>query len=104
MGEHIDLGIFLPVGNNGWILSTSSPQYRPTYALNRQVCQLAEGLGFEYVFSMAKWGGLDGATEYWNYTLESLALTAALATQTERLRLVASVSPLLAHPAIVAKM
>ena len=104
MSKHVDLGVFLPVGNNGWILSQNAPQYHPTYELNRQVCELAEGYGFEYVFSMAKWGGLDGATEYWNYTLESLILTAALATQTERLRLVASVSPVLTHPAIVAKM
>jgi pyrimidine oxygenase len=104
MSKHVDLGIFLPVGNNGWILSKNSPQYLPTYALNRDVCRLAEGFGFEYVFSMAKWGGLDGETDYWNYTLESLTLSAALATQTQRMRLVASVSPLLTHPAIIAKM
>jgi pyrimidine oxygenase len=104
MSKHANLGVFLPVGNNGWIISKNSPQYKPTYAHNRDICRLAESLGFEYVFSMAKWGGLDGETEYWNHTLESLALTAALATQTERMRLVASVSPLLTHPAIIAKM
>jgi pyrimidine oxygenase len=104
MPQHVDLGVFIPVGNNGWIMSKHSPQYKPTYALNRDVCQLAERLGFDYVFSMAKWAGLDGETEYWNYTLESLTLTAALATQLDRVRLVASVSPVLTHPAIIAKM
>jgi pyrimidine oxygenase len=58
--------------------SKTSPQYKPSFELNKDVSQLAERIGFDYVFSMAKWGGLDGETEYWNYTLESLTLTGAL--------------------------
>ena len=32
----------MPVGNNGWIISKTSPQYMPTYQLNRDVALLAE--------------------------------------------------------------
>ena len=30
----MDLGIFIPIGNNGWLISNASPQYMPTYDLN----------------------------------------------------------------------
>jgi pyrimidine oxygenase len=31
----VDLGVFLPVLNNGWIISTAAPQYQPSYAMNK---------------------------------------------------------------------
>src|SRR5690349_17772692 len=33
----LELGVFIPVGNNGWIISKNSPQYLPTFELNRQI-------------------------------------------------------------------
>jgi len=100
----IQLGVFMPVGNNGWILSRNSPQFMPTYELNRDVTLLAEEIGFHYVFSMAKWRGFGGATRFWDQTVESFTLMAGLAAITKRVRLVVSVAPVLMHPAIVAKM
>ncbi len=100
----IRLGVFMPVGNNGWILSKTSPQYLPTYQLNKDVSQLAEKIGFDYLFSMAKWSGYGGETRFWEYSIESFTLMSALAAATSRLRLVASISPILIHPTIVAKM
>jgi pyrimidine oxygenase len=102
--DRFRLGVFMPVGNNGWIMSANAPQYMPTFELNRDVALLAEKVGFDYVFSMAKWTGYGGATRFWEYTIESLTLMAALAPLTTNLRLVASVAPVLIHPAIVAKM
>ena len=29
----MQLGVFLPIGNNGWLISTTSPQYKPTFDL-----------------------------------------------------------------------
>ncbi len=101
---HFRLGVFMPVGNNGWILSRTAPQYMPTFALNRDIAQLAEKIGFDYVFSMAKWSGYGGETQFWDYSVESFTMMAALAPVTTRLRLVASVAPILIHPAILAKM
>src|SRR5712692_11149098 len=98
------LGVFMPVGNNGWLLSKTAPQYLPTYELNRDVARLAERIGFDYLFSMAKWSGYGGETHFWDYSIESFTLMAALAEVTTQLRLVASISPILIHPTIVAKM
>src|SRR5579871_566727 len=100
----LELGVFIPVGNNGWIISKNSPQYMPTYELNRQISMLAEQVGFDYVFSMAKWRGFGGATRFWDYSLESTMLMAALAASTSEIQLIASIAPSLVHPAVYAKM
>lgn len=102
--KHFRLGVFMPVGNNGWIISKNAPATQPTYQLNKDVAQLAEAIGFDYVFSMAKWSGYGGTTRFWDTTIESFSLMSALAAVTTRLRLVASISPILMHPTIVAKM
>ena len=72
---------------NGWIMSKTAPQYLPTFELNKQITMLAEEIGFDYVFSMAKWTGYGGETQYWDSTIESFTLMAALATATTKLRL-----------------
>ena len=100
----LELGVVMPVGNNGWIISAAAPQYRPTFAHNRAIAELAERIGFDYVFSMAKWKGFGGTTEFWNYSLESMTLMSALAPLTRDIRLIASVAPSLIHPAVYAKM
>lgn len=104
MPDKVNLGVFLPVTNNGWIISKTSPQFLPSFALNRAICELAERIGFSYVFSMAKWRGFGGATEFWKYSIESMILMTGLAAVTPRLRVIASVAPALIHPAVFAKM
>ena len=37
------LGVFIPIGNNGWLISTTSPQYKPSFDLNKTIVQKAEG-------------------------------------------------------------
>ena len=44
----MELGVFLPIGNNGWIISTTSPQYMPTFELNQTVTEKAERFGFDF--------------------------------------------------------
>jgi pyrimidine oxygenase len=104
MAGKVDLGVFLPVTNNGWIISKTSPQFMPSFALNRKICEAAERIGFNYVFSMAKWRGFGGETEFWKYSIESMILMTGLASVAPRLRLIASVAPALIHPAVFAKM
>jgi pyrimidine oxygenase len=100
----VELGVFLPIGNNGWIMSETAPRAMPTWELNRDATLLAEEIGFDYVFSMAKWRGVGGKTRFWDYTVESLTLMSALAPITNRVRLIGSVPPTLLHPAVFAKM
>jgi pyrimidine oxygenase len=102
--KRLELGVFLPIGNNGFLMSSTAPQYHPTFEHNRQIAVLAEDIGLDYVFSMAKWRGYGGATEFWDHTLESMTLMTALAVATKRIGLVATVNPLVFHPALLAKM
>ena len=100
----VELGVFLPVGNGGWITSTTSPQLPATYAYNKQVTLLAEELGFDFALSMAKWRGYGGPSEHWDITLESLSTMSALAEATSRIKVWATVHTMVFHPAVVAKM
>jgi len=35
----MQLGVFIPIGNNGWLISTTSPQYKPSFDLNKTVAE-----------------------------------------------------------------
>jgi len=100
----MDLGVFIPIGNNGWLISTTSPQYKPSFELNRDVVQLAEKYDFEFALSMIKYRGFGGQSEFWDYNLESFTLMAGLAAVTDRIKLYASTAVLTLPPAVVARM
>jgi hypothetical protein len=59
----IERGVFLPMLKNGWIISTTAPQYQPSYAMNEAMTQVAEGFGFSFVLSPVNYRGFDGPTE-----------------------------------------
>lgn len=100
----MDFGIFLPIANNGWIISKNSPQYMPTFELNREVTVRAEKMGLDFVLSMVKLRGYGGVTEHWDYAMDSFNLMAGLAAVTERIGIYATVQPLTMHPAMAARM
>ncbi len=100
----MDIGVFIPIGNNGWLISTTSPQYMPTFDLNRRVVEKAERYRLDFALSMIKLRGFGGKSEFWDHNLESFTLMAGLAAVTERIRLYASVALLTMPPAIVARM
>jgi pyrimidine oxygenase len=100
----MDMGVFIPIGNNGWLISTTSPQYMPSFELNKKVVQLAEHHGLDFALSMIKLRGFGGASEFWDYNLESFTLMAGLAAVTSRIKLFASTAVLTLPPAMVARM
>jgi pyrimidine oxygenase len=100
----MELGVFIPIGNNGWLISGTSPQYMPSFELNREIVQRAERHGFEFALSMIKLRGFGGKTEFWDHNLESFTLMAGLAAVTERIKLFASTAVLTLPPALVARM
>jgi pyrimidine oxygenase len=99
-----EIGIFMPINNNGWLISKTSPQYLPTFELNKEVALRAEKYGLDFLLSMIKLRGYGGETQYWDYGLESLSLMAGLAAVTERINLYATVAVLTLPPAMVARM
>jgi pyrimidine oxygenase len=104
MTRRVEVGVFMPVGSNGFMMSNRTPRYDPTFALHRDIAVLAERCGLDYVFWMGKWKGYDGTSGYWRSTLEPLTLASAVASATSRIKLFATISPLLFHPAVAAKM
>ena len=37
MAHEVDLGVFMPVTNDGWIISRNAPKFQPTFDLNRSI-------------------------------------------------------------------
>ena len=97
-------GVFLPNGSNGYIISKAIPPYLPTWDLNKAVTIEAERQGLDFVLSMMKFRGFGGETGYWDACLESFSLMSALATVTNRIGLIPTVTILALHPAYVARM
>jgi alkanesulfonate monooxygenase SsuD/methylene tetrahydromethanopterin reductase-like flavin-dependent oxidoreductase (luciferase family) len=54
MEKQVEYGVFMPVGEGGWIRSTTAPTVPATYAYNRQVAILAEQLGLDFLLAMAQ--------------------------------------------------
>lgn len=100
----MDFGIFIPIANNGWMMSVNSPQYKPSFQLNRAIAEKAEAYDFNFLLSMVKLRGFGGPTEFWDHNLESFTLMAGLAAVTERIQLFASVALPTLPPALVARM
>ncbi|WP_431267922.1 pyrimidine utilization protein A [Dankookia sp. P2] len=100
----MQIGVFIPIGNNGWLISSTSPQYKPSFDLNREVTQRAERHGFDFALSMIKLRGFGGPSRYWDFNLESFTLMAGLAAVTSRIKLFASVAVLSIPPALIARM
>lgn len=100
----MEIGVFIPIGRNGWIVSTTSPQYNPSFELNKQTTLNAERYGFDFALSMIKLRGFGGASGFWDQNLESFTLMAGLAAVTSRIKLYATVPTLVIPPAIAARM
>ena len=100
----VKLGVFIPIGSRGWLISTTSPKTTPSFDLNRTVVQQAEHYGFDFALSMIKMRGFGGPSGYWDENLESFTLMAGIASVTRRIKLFASVAVLTVPPAFAARM
>ena len=103
LGER-ELGVFLPVANGGWIISTASPPLDALWANNLKAAVIADEIGLDFVMSMAKWRGFGGETDHWGSSLESVVMMGAIAQATQRVKVWATIHPLLQNPAVTAKM
>ncbi|MFD1707874.1 LLM class flavin-dependent oxidoreductase [Siminovitchia sediminis] len=102
--KKLELGVFIPSTNNGWIMSKNSPKFMPTFELNKSIALLAEEIGFDHVFSAVKWRGFGGETEHSDYAVEPMTLMAGIAAITKRVKIIASIQPLTFNPVVAAKM
>ena len=100
----MEIGVFIPIGNNGWLISETAPQYLPSFELNKTITQAADRYGFDFALSMIKLRGFGGKTQFWEHNLESFTLMAGLAAVTDRIKIFATAATLTLPPAIVARM
>jgi pyrimidine oxygenase len=100
----MEVGVFVPIGNNGWLISETSPQYQPSFKLNADIVLSAERHSFDFALSMIKLHGFGGKTGFWDYNLESFTLMAGLAAITTKINIFASIPVLALPPAIAARM
>ncbi|MEG3176144.1 pyrimidine utilization protein A [Sphingomonas sp. RB3P16] len=100
----MQVGVFVPINNNGWLISETAPQYMPSFDLNKQIAQSAEKHGLDFLLSMIKLRGFGGKTEFWEYGLESFTLMAGLAAVTEKIKIFATCPTLVIPPAFAARM
>ncbi|SNB68046.1 pyrimidine oxygenase [Arboricoccus pini] len=99
----MDVGVFIPIANNGWLISKTSPQYMPSFDLNRRVVQKAEAYGMNFALSMVKLRGFGGESEFWDHALDSFTLMAGIAAVTSKIKLFASVAIPTCPPALIAR-
>lgn len=99
-----EYGIFLPIGNGGWMVSSTAPHPEATYAWNRRAAVYAEQIGLDFIMSMAKWKGFGGTTDHWGRSLESMTMMSALAEATSRVKIWATMHANVHNPAVAAKM
>jgi len=104
MSKSIGAGVFIPAGRNGWIHSMNTPYTPGTYEHVREVVQLAERVGFDFVLSPAIWRGRKGPSRHWMDSLESFTTTAALLEATSRISVYSTVHMTVYPPATIAKM
>jgi pyrimidine oxygenase len=100
----MQVGVFIPINNNGWLLSTTSPQYMPSFDLNKAIALKAEQYGLDFLLSMIKLRGFGGVSQFWEYGLESFTLMAGLAAVTEKIKIFATCPTLIIPPAFAARM
>ena len=98
------IGVFIPIGSRGWLISTTSPKTTPSFDLNKTIVQRAEHYGLDFALSMIKLRGYNGPSEYWCHALESFTLMAGIAAVTKKIQLFASSAILTLPPALVARM
>jgi pyrimidine oxygenase len=100
----MQVGVFVPINNNGWLISKTAPQYKPSFDLNKDIAQRAEKHGLDFLLSMIKLRGFGGDTQFWDYGLESFTLMAGLAAVTEKIKIYATCPTLIIPPAFAARM
>ena len=99
-----EFGVFLPIANGGWIVSTATPPLDGGWAQNLEAAQIAEAEGFDFVMAMGKWRGFGGETDHWGTSLEAVTMMAAIAAVTKRVKVWPTLHAILHNPAVAAKM
>lgn len=95
----VKFAYWVPNVSGGLVVSKIPQRTNWTFDYNRELVQTAERVGFDYALSQARFFASYGAENQ----LEALTLTAALASVTQRIKLISALHPGLWHPGVIAK-
>lgn len=87
------LGLFLPIQNGGWSISTRERTTDWQLDYNKRLTLQAEALWLDLVFGLAEWnhkGGYGGETRYREHSIDPFMTTAALGAVTSRILLIST--------------
>ena len=105
--QKLMLGLFLPIQNCGWTVSTAPRSTTWEFDYNAQLAVRADELGFDLTFGLGLWpgkGGLGGKVRFWETSLDPLITVAGLAAITNNILLISTVHVLYGwHPLHLAK-
>jgi len=96
----IRFAYWVPNVSGGLVVSKIPQRTDWSYDYNAWLAREADKAGFDYALAQARYFASYGA----EYQLEAVSTVAALATTTQRLKLIAAVHPGLWHPAVLAKV
>lgn len=99
----MQLGIFMPTMNGGWVVSKAVPEIVPDWFHLEAIAKQGEYYDFDFLLAPVKLRGFDGETEFWNHTADSFCTMAAVAAVTKRVKLYASIAMLTQPPPLTAK-
>ncbi|SFR12311.1 pyrimidine utilization protein A [Poseidonocella sedimentorum] len=100
----MDIGVFLPNGRNGYLISKAGPQFDPSYRHHLEIVKKMEACGMDFGLAMIKFSGFGGETQFWEGCLEGFTLCSALLGATDRIKLFGSAATILMPPPLVARM
>lgn len=95
----IKFAYWVPNVSGGLVVSKVPQRTDWTFEYNRQLARIAEQVGFDYALSQARFFASYGAENQ----LEALTLSAALASVTQKIKLISAIHPGLWHPGVIAK-
>jgi pyrimidine oxygenase len=99
----MDIGLFAPTQNNGWVMSTTSPRFDPDFFFQKQLAQKADYYDYDFLLMPFQFHGFGGETGFWEYTVEPVIMATAIAAVTRRIRIFPSIPILNIPPAFMAK-
>lgn len=97
------LGVFAANADGGLTLTTAPERWQAHWPDIVEVARIADQAGLEFFLPIARWKGFGGVTNSREWSFETFTFAAALAGETQRIALFATVHVPMVHPVFAAK-
>jgi dimethylsulfone monooxygenase len=101
--RHFRLGLFGSNCSSGLAITRVPERWKPTWANNLALAQMADEAGIDFMLPIARWRGFGGATDFEGESLETITWAGGLLAHTKNLTVFGTVHAPLVHPVFAAK-